>query len=166
MTITRTTSIALAATLAGGVALAACGDDAAALSKEDFIAAADAICQTATDEQDPILEAAFDELDEASADTQAFAVAIDEAFDEIGPLVDQQVADIRALAPPEADAEMIDSILDDVESGIDEQLATFEAAAGGDEEALAVLESNSYDPTGDANRRAREYGLVVCGAEE
>ena len=101
--------------LAVGVGLltAACGDDAEALSKPDFVAHANAICQKSNDR-------------------------------------------INAI---------FDTLLEDQEAAIAEFAGLMKAAAGGDDAALDALESSHEDPFDDINRRAREYGLTVCGEE-
>ena len=54
------------------------------------------------------------------------------------------------------------AFLDDHEVALAESAELVEAAAGGDEAAMATLESD--DPVADVERRVREYGMAVCGA--
>jgi hypothetical protein len=167
MRTTRFPRIMIAVAIAGGLLLAACGDDTAALSKEDFVAQADAICAANNDELDPIFTAAYEDLEgldmDDPANQQEVAVRFAEAMDQAEPLMRQQVEDLRALAPPESDGELIDTMLDDLDAGVTAFVTTIDEAAAGDEAALAKLADDSEDPLADVNLQAREYGLTICG---
>jgi len=43
---------------------------------------------------------------------------------------------------------------------------TADAAADGDEAARERMDDETEDPMDDVNRRARAYGLTVCGSDE
>lgn len=167
MPTTRFPRIMFVVAIAGGLLLAACGDDTEALSKEDFVGQADAICEANNDELDPIFSAAYEDLEGLDEDDpatqQAMAVRFAEAMDEAEPLMRQQVEDLQALAPPESDGELIDTMLDDLGAGVTDFVTTIDDAAAGDEAALAELADDSEDPLADVNRQAREYGLTICG---
>ena len=159
--------------LAAGVGLltAACGDDAEALSKPDFVAQANSICQKSNDRINPIFETIYADTDEIDWDDPANELLLfvrwDEALQQVVvPIIDQQLDDIRALTPPAGDEELIDTLLEDQEAAIAEFAGLMTAATGGDQAALEALDSSNEDPFDDINRRAREYGLTVCGEED
>ena len=82
------------------------------------------------------------------------------------PIIDQQLEDIRAIAPPAGDEQLIDTLLEDQEAAIAEFAGLMKAAAGGEQAALEALDSSTEDPFDDINRRAREYALNICGDED
>jgi hypothetical protein len=156
----------IAVTLVAGLSLAACGDDSGdPLSKEDFIAQADAICADHGTQLDAIFEEAFAEVDETDLDDpEAAAQQYAGVVADSEPVMRDQVEALRALEPPEADADELQSQLDDLDAAVTEFVDLVEAGAAGDEEALAAIESD-VDPFAAVNERAFEYGLQVCGAE-
>jgi hypothetical protein len=168
-TTTSRTTIMTALVAGAGLFIAACGDDAEALSKPDFVAQANAICQETNDQINPIFETIYADTDDVEWDDPANELLLfvrwDGAMQLVVPIVDQQLADIRSLAPPSEDEELIDALLDDQEAAIDDFAGLMEAAANGDRAALEALDSSTEDPFDDINRRAREYGLTVCGEE-
>lgn len=154
--------------------LTACGGDSEeALSKEDFIEQANAICAATNEELDPIVEEFFAEtFEDVPTDTPPSQVpvvitAFDELFDEVlTPAFEEQMDEIRALAPPEEDAEMLDELYDDLESGLETVNATLDDAVAGDPAAIEAFSSGASEAQlNEANRQAREYGLTVCGEE-
>jgi hypothetical protein len=171
--------------LAGGamamalLSITACGDDPEPLSKPEFVEQADAICARTQADVEPMWEAFWVDFEarfgsgsgddtaapEADAEAAWFPL-FDELLDDLAPILDQQVEDLRNLAPPTDDAELIDGLLDDLEAGIDEMNDIADRAADGDEAAREALGSEEGDPLADVNRAAREYGLTACGAEE
>ena len=169
---TPTSRTMIIAALAAGVGLltAACGDDAEALSKPDFVAQANAVCQKSNDQINPIFETIYADTDEIDwtdrTNELLLFVRWDEAMQQVVPIIDQQLDDIRALAPPAGDEALIDTLLADQEAAITEFAGLMKAAAGGDQAALEALDSSNEDPFDDINRRAREYGLTVCGEED
>lgn len=159
--------------LAAGFALGAvaCADDTetaeAALTRDEFIEQADAICQRVNDEAEPHFEATWASLegiDEESEEGQdvVFA-AFDDLLETVGPMWRTMADEIGALAPPTEDRELIDTLVQDLQAAIDEMDRTIDAAVGGDEEARRALDDT--DPMEDVNRRAQAYGMAVCGAD-
>jgi hypothetical protein len=139
----------LAGVLAIGLIASGCGSDddstdGEALTKEEFIAQADAICQQGNDD----LDAASARLSTKTTDAQF------EAFvnDEIVPNVQGQLDQIGELVPPEADQEQIDALLDSANDGVEELAQDPSQAQYG-------------DPLGEANTLATDYGLKVCGRD-
>lgn len=147
--------------------LASCGDDVESLTKPEFISQANEICQTAQDATDPIFERVFADLDDVDWDDPDNQFLIfrrfGEAIDEARPALDKQFADLRALEPPKEDKELLDTLLDDTVAAVDEFSRLAKAGAAGDEAAMEALDDD--DPMVEPNRRAREYGLTVCGED-
>jgi hypothetical protein len=162
------TGFVLASTLTAGLLIASCGADSDPLSKAEFIEQADSICQSTIDQVDPIFEevyAGLEDVDSDDPDNQLLIfVRFDEVMDEVLPIMEEQLDDIRALEPPSEDEELLDTLIDDQGAALTEFAALMEAAAGGDEVALATLDTEE-DPFEDIDRRARDYGLAVCGEE-
>ena len=95
-------------TIAVGVALltAACGiqgDDAEAMSKPEFVAEANAICQTSNEQLDPIFEAVYADLDDVDWDDPDNQLLIfkrfDVALEQAVPIIDQQLDRHARLVP-------------------------------------------------------------------
>lgn len=155
--------------------VAACGDDgSAALSKEEFVEQADAICAATTERADPIFEefyaTAFADMPDGptiEAENQMVVEGFDGVLDEVTPLYEAQVDDIRALAAPDGDAELVGDLLADFDSALAEMNELTDAAVDGDPTAIdALTAEDAQDPFADVNARARSYGLAVCGEED
>ena len=158
--------------LSFAVAGAACGGDTA-LSKEEYLAQANALCEEANAQLEAV-QAEFDDLPEAS-DVQAFADPVVADFVErFTAVLENQLADLRALAAPEGDEDLLAGIYDDLDvvaRAIPELAA---AAAAGDLDAIEQLTSQEdrghaglrlvAAAFSDLNTRANEYGLTVCAA--
>ncbi len=172
MTITSRHTPMLPVALGAALLTAACGiqgDDAEAMSKPEFVAEANAICQTSNDQLDPIFEAVYADLDDVDWDDpdnqllvfKRFDVALEQAV----PIIDQQLDDVGALEPPANDKDLIETLLADEAAAVAEFTTLMNAAADGDQAALAALDTEE-DPFDDIDRRAREYGLTVCGESD
>jgi hypothetical protein len=163
----RIITIALALGV-GGALLTSCGDDTETLSKPEFVEQADAICQTASDEIEPAFDAVWEGLEDLDMDDPAnegvIFVRYAEAASQVATVWNQMSADIRELAEPDEDHELIKTLFDDLNAAVDDFVETTAAAADGDQAAMQTME-NDEDPFEDLNRRAREYGLTVCGEE-
>jgi hypothetical protein len=145
---TRAAALALLA-IAGALVIAGCGDDdetttsdsGATLTKDEFIAKADAICAAG----DQALTAAVQALGNgrpSQADLQRFAeLAV--------PALQEQVDGIRALTPPAGDEDRVSAMLDAVQNGID-RIETDPSS----------IES---DPLKAPGQLAEDYGLQECG---
>jgi hypothetical protein len=166
----RSRVLTLALVAAGGLLVAACGSDAEPLSKPEFIAQANAICQASFDETEPMFEALFGDEDfdpDDPANEEAVYVLFAEAMDEIEPILDQQLDDIRALEPPAADKELIESIIADQDAALTEFIRMIDDAAAGDETSRAQLENNEDDDLfDDVDQQSLDYGLTVCGSND
>ncbi len=152
---------------------AACGDDnpnpavqdgqssgstsstapAAAPSKSDFIAAADAICARYTEQTDPIFGALFTGGDPQPA-------AVQESFGKVLGLMDQQMKDLKALTPPAGQDAEVNALWAEA----DKALAGARAKAATPDGAMALIQSDD-DPFAAANAKAAEYGMKDCAGE-
>jgi hypothetical protein len=154
------------AAVAAGLLAASCADDAEALSKQQFVEQANAICAASNERIDPLFERVYADLDDVDLNDPDNRFVIfrrfDEAMDEVLPIIEQQLDDIGVLQPPGEDEELIDTLLADQEAAIAEFAGLMEAAADGDAVALAALETDE-DPFDEIDRRARDYGLDACG---
>jgi hypothetical protein len=116
---------------------------APALTKEQFIAQADAICAAG----DKTINASVQALGDgqpSQADLQQFAqIAV--------PALQVQVDAIRALPPPSGDEEQITAMLDAVQDGVDKIKS--------DPSAIEA------DPLKQADQLAQDYGLQQCGSD-
>jgi hypothetical protein len=119
------------------------GDDSP--SKDEYIAQADSICRDADEALDKEIQEAFG----TNPPTQQQIVAFSES--NAIPNLEDQLADLRALTPPESEEETLARIYDTLE------------------EAIAQIKedpaSDSVPPAlEEAREQAKEFGLVVCGS--
>lgn len=164
----RIVTIALVLGVSGSL-VTACGDDTEPLSKPDFIEQANAICQVANDEATLVFDGVWERLDEVDQDDPAnegmIFVLFAEAAAQIKPIWGQMADDIRDLQEPDEDHELLETLFDDLDALVIKLVETSAAAADGDQAAMQALDDETEDPFDDLNRRAREYGLTVCGEE-
>lgn len=140
--------LAVLAVMVAVFAVAGCGDDGDGtetasgdpLSKEEFIAQADEICETG-DAQ--IEQGALDLGPNPDADTLVTTVIV--------PGTRTQVEQIRELVPPEGDEEQINEFLDTFDRGLDE--------LENDPSTLAKAETIA-----EARQIAAVYGFKSCNA--
>ena len=150
----RNTLWLLTAVLALGLVAAGCGDDddsgddgGEALTKEEYVAQGNAICE----EGDKEIEAGFREV--APANQQPTPEEIETVVSEtLVPSVQGQIDDLRALSPPEGDEETLNAIYDDAQAALDSIEADPSILSAGD----------SPDPFADVNQRIGDYGLTAC----
>ncbi len=121
---------------------------------------------------DEFFETAFADLPEEGPTTaeegQTVIEAYDAFFDDVfGPQIEEQLAELRALGAPAEDADLLAALYDDVERALEETNTIIDDAVAGDPEAIERFTSeDAEDPFEDVNRRAREYGLTICGEED
>jgi len=157
----RFAAICIGAVLAGA-AFVGCGgsdgDSGDALSKEEYIAQADAICAETSVKSD----AAVNEFATAyqSGDFNSAADIIQET----GVTTDAALADLKELVPPEEDQETIDSLFEvsDEQSAL---VADFvEAVRSGDDAAVQAVGVQADELDTQSNQIADDYGFVDCGS--
>ena len=161
--------LTIAVAVVAGLLTAACGiqgDDAVPLSKPEFVTQANAICEASNDQLDAVFDvvyAGLEDIDFSDPDNELLIFKRwDAALIDAAPIVDQELNDIGALDPPLEDEEFIETLLADQAAAFAEFTTLMNAAADGDGTALVALETDE-DPFDDIDRRAREYGLTVCG---
>ena len=142
----RTAALLSTAVLIAAGCIGGDDDDSDAVTKEEFIESADAIC-AANDEQ---LEAIGEDLPADATAEEIAALLLDEAM----PLFREQIAELRALELPEDDAANLEELWDQLEASADE----FEAAIAQDP--VAALQT---DPFAEEYAFANEYGMQECG---
>jgi hypothetical protein len=161
--------IVLTSAAAAGLVFASCGVQSEPLSKAEFIEQANAICQSTNDRVEPLFEEVYNNLEDVDWDDPdnklLLFVRFDEAMDEVLPIMNEQLDSIGALEPPAEDEELIDELIADQDAALTEFAVLMDAAADGDEAALSALD-NEEDPFEEIDRRARDYGLIVCGEED
>lgn len=150
--------------------VAGCGGDEA-LSKDAYIAQANAICEDSNARQEAISLEFYGDLPEDST-PEEFAHVFAEFIGQVTAVMEGQLADLRDLAPPEGDEELLAALYDDLEAllGALNQLA--DAAAAGDPAAIEQVASREDPGHGglrmastafdELDKRAIEYGLTVC----
>jgi ABC-type lipoprotein release transport system permease subunit len=142
--------LAFAALLALGAIAAGCGSSSndssstSNLTKAEFIAKADAICQQGNQEINQAAHQAFGNQKPTAAAVQQFAIQT------ALPNTQSQVDKIKALGAPSGDEDQVNKILATVQADIDK------AKAAGN------LQSSTF---ADGNALAKQYGLKVCGQD-
>ena len=118
------------------------GDDN--LSKSEFVSQGNAICKKGNQQ----LNAAGKALGKhpTKAQLNSFVTA------SVIPNIQRQVDQLRALDEPSADQDQVNAILDEADAA----LAKVKADP-------SLLTGNS-DPFAKANKKAKAYGLTVCGS--
>jgi len=144
---TTTTTTSSATTTAG--ATGATGATGEPLSKEEFIAEADAICKAGDREIDSQAQEFFPEGGSpGTAEEEAFVTEV------LVPGVQEELDGIGALTPPEGDEDEVAAILDAAQEAIDQLEEDPSALTGA---------GSGPDPFAEANQLATDYGLKVCG---
>jgi hypothetical protein len=154
--------VPFAAVLASALLVAGCGssdgdstETTGALTKQQFIAKADAICKQGNVE----IEEGFESFDAQNGipknqePSKAQGKEIVETV--IVPSIHSQAEGIRALGFPSGDEGELSAMLDSLDEAVEE--------AAEDPESLFTAKS---DPFAKPNELAQEYGLETCGDEE
>jgi hypothetical protein len=151
------------------VATACAGDEA--LSKDEYIAQGNAICEDYSAQLEAISSEFYADLPEDST-PEDFAEVFGKFIGQVTAVFEGQLADMRDLAAPEGDEELLAALYDDLEAvlGALNQLA--DAAATGDPATIEQLASREDPGHGglrmastafdEVDMRAIEYGLIVC----
>jgi hypothetical protein len=138
--------------------LSACGGDddedegteQEALTKEEYIAQGNRICERFLGQTDQIAADTFPQQGEPSP------AQLSEFAGKVGPVISEGIAELRELPPPEGDEEQVAAIYD----AADDAVAQYEQAAENPQEAQEIFEG---DPPREAQRLSDEYGLTACG---
>ena len=151
--------VLLAGVVATAAIVAGCGSsddssDTTALTKQQFIAQADAICKKGNTEINEGFESFAKENDIPKNQEPSKEQGKEIVETVIVPSIDSQAEGIRALGVPSGDEDEISAMLDSLEEAVEE--------AEEDPEALFTSKS---DPFAEPNELAQDYGLKTCGEE-
>jgi hypothetical protein len=136
--------------------LAGCGggggssSSASSVSKEEFIAKADAICKKGTERLQVAIAGALKKQPNITKVTQSEQEKIVTTV--MVPSVSREAKELRALGVPEGDDEKVDAMITALEEGVE--------TAERDPE---VVTKSSDAIFGITSRIAGEYGATVCG---
>jgi len=149
---------------------AACAADEA-LSKDEYIAQGNAICEDANARFEAISSEFYADLPEDST-PEKFVEVFSEFIDEVTAVMEGHLADLRDLAAPEGDEELLAALYDDIDAVMGALNELADAAAAGDPEAIEQLASREDPGHGglriastafdEVDEQAIEYGLNVC----
>lgn len=141
------------------------------LTKAEFIAKADALCEASKAKRDP-LQAKVEELaQKARGEESATGTVSDGTREELAKTLDRIVAiaeaslsQVQGLGPPETDASQLEAIFQITESAFAQSRAYAEALEGHeDAKAQAIAEKGDAE-TRETASLANQYGFEVCGA--
>lgn len=143
----------MAVAVAAAFLVGGCGgsDDEASISKEQFVAKADAICKQSNER----MEDGFSKLLKNVGNlTKLKQAEYEEIVDEVMvPSIEKEIEQLRALGIPDGDDERINAMIDALEEGKETAERNPEA-----------VNASSDAVFGIASRIAGEYGLEVCGS--
>jgi hypothetical protein len=142
----RATRIVVLAALSS-LTLHACGGG---LSKEEFIEAADELCEKADQRSQEL---------QPPTNPQALRVFVERAEQ----ITRRLVEDLRELEPPEEDRHTIERMIDKIEEAIGYLPAIEKAARLSDVAAIQQLGARLQAAAAEANDLARDYGMKKCG---
>jgi hypothetical protein len=148
----RTRWAALAVLVASALAASCGGGGGDPLTKEEYIAEADAICKDANEQIDALGEP---QSAEDIAEFAEQAVAIGE----------EQLAKLRALRPPEADEATLNGAYELIEQQLDLARQLGPAAEEGDLARIQELVAEGQRINDEADQIAADYGLEECGSD-
>lgn len=141
---------ATAAAVIAAVLGPACGGGGDEVSRQEFIARADAVCRSLRDD--------LNDLPFSSPDPDVLAGA----FRDGARLGEQQVAQLRDLEPPADDREEITAILDLADRLNDVGREAADAKAAGDDVRFRELIGQSRDIQRRQRELALRYGFGAC----
>ncbi len=139
--------VVAAATAAGCGGGGGGGDER--LTKEEYIAEADAICKEANDKLDALGEPTLGNFEQYISDAEGIAR--------------DQLAKLRALSPPAEDEETLNSAYDLIERQIELALEGSEALKNQDQAAFERVSGEIEQINAEADQIAQDYGLQECG---
>jgi hypothetical protein len=155
--------VVLAATACGGGGCSS-SDGGPALSKDDFISQADAICQAHVLEFQSEVATRFPQVDPTSETaTEGDLRAFEEPLAATEELRARQLDELRALAPPEDFEDTWDEILGHLEDSVAALGEAAEAAGNADRDALGEAFEQGEEAGDAADEAAGDYGFEVCG---
>jgi len=151
----------IAVVVAAAMLVAGCGggddssDSSGSISKEEFIAKADAICKESSKRMEKELFL-FLRKNRTGGSLRKPSVAQNEKFivTVLIPNLQQEIKELKALGVPEGDDEKVDAMIAALEEGLETA----------EDETATVAAGTSDMVFGIASRLAGEYGLETCGS--
>jgi hypothetical protein len=134
----------------GGLLLAGCGG----LSKEELVAKANAICQKA--------ESDFDKVKQPSSLSDPDAAS--KYFDQLVPIAEKQLTDLRALEPPDEIKADYDAFVAANDKFVKQLKELVAAAKAKDAQKGVQLASDLQTTAREATEKARAAGLTKCAS--
>lgn len=141
-------AVALAAGCGGGGGGGGGSEDR--LTREEFVAAADAACKAANDEIDALAEPT------SLAEAGTF-------LEQVLPIQEDLVATLRGLRPPEVDQAKVDEAIGLLEQQLDVARDLQAAVDDGDEAKFTEIYEQGDPIDEQVDEIAKELGLVECG---
>jgi hypothetical protein len=147
----------IVAVIAAVFFVAGCGggsdssSSANSISKEEFIAKADAVCKKGTERLQAAIAGALKNQTNITKVTKGEQEKIVATV--MVPSVSREVKELRALGVPDGDSERVDAMITALEEGVETA-----------ERDPAAVTKSSDAIFGIASRMAGEYGLVSCGS--
>ncbi len=142
--------VVVALTVAVALVLIGCGDSSESISKEEFIAKADAICKESSER----MATGFSKrLKDAKKLVKPQNAELEKLVgDVMVPNIEREIEELRALGIPAGDEERVEAMIEALEEGVE--------VAERNPQAVTVSSDAVF---GIAARIAAEYGLEVCG---
>jgi hypothetical protein len=145
--------------------------DEGLLSRAEFIAKADAVCEASRTKQEPLRTRLEQLARKARGEEHAAGTVSDGTRKELAQTLDQVVANaeadlarLQALGPPKADAGRVQPIFQQIEAAFTASRAYAAALeAHEDARAQAVAEKGNAE-TRETADLAQRYGFKVCGS--
>jgi len=128
-----------------------CGDSGESISKEEFIAKADAICK----KSNVRMAAGFSKrLKDARSLVKPQSPQLEKLVGEVMvPNLEREIRELRALGIPSGDSERIEAMLEALDEGVETAERNPKAVVASSDAVFGI-----------AARLAGEYGLEVCGS--
>jgi len=140
------------------------GGSSSTVSKEDFIAQADAICTKHDAEFTNEIESTFPPVDPTSPSTSDEDLEkFEDPLHATQELRSRQVDELRALTPPEDFQEQWDTVLSFLDSSVEALGKAADAVGEADREAIAAAFAEGEEGSEEADSIAKDYGFEVCG---
>jgi hypothetical protein len=129
-------------------AAGASGASGTALTQDQWVTQANAICAAGNKETDAAAQDAFGGQQPSQAQIEQYAT------DVLIPSIQGQIDAIRALTPPEDIADDATAFLDDAETALDQVR----------DDPSTIAAGNSDGPFADVSQEAHDLGLTECGS--
>jgi hypothetical protein len=141
------------------------------LSKAEFIAKADALCEASKAKQEPLRQKLEEVTRKARAEEEGRGLAdgtrkeLAQTLGRIVAMAEASQSQIKALGPPEANAARLGAIFRKFESAFGASLA-YGAALEHHEDAKAqAIAEKANAETRETAAQAKQYGFEVCGSQ-